>query len=95
MPFDTTTPKDRFTADKIRVEAHRLIVTHAQFEDSINTALLEFQQGLARGKMDVTQAAANHFQMAGALEFVRILRNLSEIPTATRAPAMPTLNHQA
>lgn len=95
MPLDILTPKERFTKDSERVEAHRFIVTHAQFEDSINTALLEFQQGLARGKMDVTQAAANHFQMSGALEFVRILKNLSEIPTTPRAPAMPTLNHNA
>lgn len=94
MPIDTTTPKSRFLKSKERVEAHRSIIGHPQFEDSIATALLEFQDDLSRGN-NIENAGARHFQISGALQFVRVLKNLSEIPEQVRQTPPPTLKHTA
>jgi hypothetical protein len=94
MPIQNETPKARFLKSKERIEAHRFIISHPQFDNSIDTALLEYQSELSRGG-DVNNAGARHFQMAGALAFVSHLKNLSEIVEPVRAPTGPQLRHDA
>ena len=52
-------------------------------------ALLQYQSELCKVQMDnFNAAAACHLKMTGAMEFLQVLRNLSEtfsLPTPTRA----------
>ena len=95
MAYQSETPKQRFVKDKARTEAHRFIVSHAQFQDSIDQAMLEYQNQLLRSQPDNVLAAGKAFALAGAQEFVAILKNLSEIPTAPKTAPTGMLDHKA
>jgi len=96
MPLDFSSPKARFTKSKDRVEAHRSLLTHPQFEHSIDTALAEMQHDLLHSiPENANEGAGRAFALAGAQKFVQTLRNLSELPEP--APKMTTiqLRHDA
>lgn len=56
-------------------------------------ALAEYQRHLAVETVDFNHAAKNHFRMTGALEFLQILRNLSEEATLPKRVDADNLDH--
>lgn len=85
------TPKERFQG------IPGMLTTHRQFYDSVESlifldvAMLEYVRSLARGG----DAAANHWKMVGATEFIKELLKLSEQGVATRNTDTNNLNHRA
>lgn len=77
MAIENTSPKERFIKSKGRVEAHRSIVSHAQFENSVDVALLQYAHELGDTD-DAGKSTQNFYRLAGAQRFVRVLKNLSE-----------------
>lgn len=67
------------------VSAHREIMQTPQLRASLDFALLEYQRRLTGPAYDQIAAAA-HFKMSGAMEFVDCLINLAEAhePTTTK-----------
>jgi hypothetical protein len=91
MPLDTSSPKDRFRLSKDRIESHRSLLSHSQFEDSIDAAMAQFTyEMLSRIPENANDGAGRAFALAGAQQFVQTLRNLSELPDVPR----PTLTRQ-
>ena len=78
MPNYNPSPKAQFQAEKEIVSSHHRLIENHQFETSIHYALLHYQSLLAKGAGTFNDAAANHFKMTGALEFVQELRLLAE-----------------
>lgn len=96
MPLDFTSPKQRFIKSKDRCEAHRFIVSHAQFDQSVDVAMAEFTNELLHSiPATVHDGAANAYAIAGAQKFVRILKNLSEQAEAPRSAPVSQLRHDA
>jgi len=96
MPLEFSTPKQRFVKSKDRCEAHRFIVSHAQFDQSVDVAMAELTDELLRSlPPSVHDGAANAYAIAGAQKFIRILKNLSEHPEPTRSAPLSQLRHDA
>lgn len=72
------TPKVRYIADVQNVKAHRQMVDGDTFTHAIDVALLQYQAELHPRAVDFNNAAANSFRLAGALEFVHVLRTLAD-----------------
>ncbi len=94
MPIDTTTAKERFLKRKDALEAHRGILSHPQFEDSIQVAMIALQEEVIRDKR-IDTAAPNHFTMVGAMRFVQIFKNLSDQVDPPKQTPIPGLRHDA
>lgn len=80
-------PKELFLNDNKAVTAHKNLVQSDVFQRSIETALLQMQRDLAASRVtDVGSAAAAHFCMVGAQQFVATLRTLADTsrPPATK-----------
>lgn len=87
--------KQQLMASGVKISAHREIVSHRQFQDSVNMALLHYQNILARNS-DPTNAGANMMKLRGAHEFVSEFIALTEPPKI--APAIvktAELDHRA
>lgn len=94
MALDTSSPKQRFIKSKERVESHRSLISHPQFEASIDAALSEYADNLLRKIPATSNEGAGHaFALAGAYEFVRVLKNLSELPDIPKPSRIAELNH--
>ena len=67
------------------------MVVNETFQATLETALIQYElnQGIAP---DMGTAAASHWRMVGAREFVNVLLNLSEPPT--EPPKKPRQNLQ-
>lgn len=77
------TPKQRLQAEKKLIEAHRALLDRPELELGIDYAILEYQRILTEtAQENFNIAAANHFRMAGAMEFLRIFRGLGEMTSA-------------
>ena len=81
------TPKERFIAYKPFVDGHRELIGRPELQRGFDFALLEFQRELAAGITDGNGAAANHYKLAGAHEFIRVFRKLAEQTVIPRKPA--------
>ncbi len=96
MPLTYESPKQRFIKSRDRVEAHRFLVSHAQFDNSIDTALAEMQHELLRAfPATANDGAAAAFALVGAQKFVTTLKNLSELPEPAKVSRVGQLNHEA
>jgi hypothetical protein len=94
MPIENLSPKARFVQSKSRCEAHRAIVGHAQFDQSVDVAMAELTDELLRSlPATVHDGAANAYAISGAQKFVRILKNLSEQVEAPRSAPVSALRH--
>ena len=83
----TFSPKKRFMENLIAAKIHRDLVTDESFLKAIESSLLQLQAELPKvGAGDMATAAANHYRMDGAREFVRVILNLAE----TVSPAAPS-----
>ena len=88
-------PKQRFLWNKKFLEDHRRIVFSDEIQRSLDYALLQYNSQLCEQNADANGAAANHFKMRGAMEFVHVLKNLSESPKPPTVYRDGNLNHEA
>lgn len=87
-------PKTKFISHENNVKNHRALLDRPEFDRAVDVGLLEYQRVLCETRGDMSMAAANHYKLAGAQEFVHVLRNLSETPKPPAAPATGNLQHQ-
>lgn len=66
-----------------------------EFDRGIHFALLQMQADLCNPASDGNRAAASHFMMMGAIEFVKTLRLLGEKPTPLTTMKPEHLDHKA
>jgi hypothetical protein len=66
-----------------------------EMERALHFSLLEYNRRLTEQTVDMAGAAANHWKMVGASEFVHQLRYLAEPTRATAPAARGNLNHDA
>lgn len=92
-PVNNPTPKKRFMSAPGLMSAYHEVMRMPGTRISLDYALMNYQHKLSHSSNDPTAAAA-HFKMVGAIEFVDELMNLSEVrekPTITRKE---TIDHK-
>lgn len=90
------TPKQRFQEIKNVPTGHRDLIQLAQFQLSVDFALLEYERQLSMVPFDNFNAcAAAHLRKVGAHEFLSVLRNLAESSVPEAAKGDGNLNHRA
>ncbi len=87
-------PRAKFMALADSVKKHHDMLDSQEFERAIHYSLLEYQRSLCEQKVDMTGAAANHFKLVGAQEFVHQLRYLAEPFKPNPVPVSGNLIHQ-
>lgn len=89
--------KQQLRASGPKINDHHAIISYAQFQDSINMALLHYQQLMTQGTADSNGAAANMFKLKGAQEFVHQFIYLAEEirPMEVLKPKSSALDHTA
>lgn len=75
------------------LRAHRALLDRPEMQRAIDYAALEYQRQLCEQGADANAAAGNHFKMKGALEFVHVLKYLSEVPQRPAVLPSPNLDH--
>ncbi len=86
-------PKFRFLTTEIFLNQHRALIDRPETQRAIDFALLEYQRILCEQNSDANAAAGNHFKVKGALEFVNVLKNLSETPNRVPVIVPANLDH--
>lgn len=86
-------PKTRFQSIKKNISDHRDMIASQTFQTSSDHALMEYAGILA--KLPLGEAAASHFKMMGAQEFLQTFRNMGEMPTPVSPRIVDNLNHEA
>jgi hypothetical protein len=87
-------PKNVVLADKKWCEAHRSLIQSPVLTNSVNSTLLEYQRSLINRAKDGNEAAAAHYKMSGALEFVNLFKNLAEpVDIVTKPQQTQNLTH--
>lgn len=81
-PDFNPSPKKQFQLSKQRMKAHLELIGRPDLEDSLNTALLQYQWNLCKKMGNLNDAASNHFKIAGALEFLDEFKKLAAQPSA-------------
>ncbi len=77
-PILNPNPKTRFQSIDQNISKHRAMVDDPTFRRSADFALLHYGAILAQQQVDFQGAAAMHFKMAGAREFLQELLLLAE-----------------
>jgi len=95
MANTNPSPKARFQRIGKAIETHRALIERDDLERGIDYALLEYQRMLANMDQSANSAAACHFRMLGALEFLTVFRNLGETAQLPTIVQTPSLNHKA
>ena len=86
------TPKQRFQQGQGSIVNHNALVQSPQFETSTDAAMLEYADQLSRMRTgDVNMAAAAGFKLAGAYEFLTVLKDLGSRPSAPSKPVPDNL----
>jgi hypothetical protein len=94
-PIVNPTPRQAFQANKKQVEYHRDVFSAPATNVSIDTALLQYQRQMCDARDgDGNKAAANHFKLQGAQEFVNILRHLGEHAAPSKTTAEQSLDYR-
>ena len=93
MAITNPTPKARFQSNKRAIEDHRRMIEQPAFDAGADFALMEYQRTLSQQAVSFNDAAANHFKISGALEFLQTLRNLAEMPVLTAKMDKDNLTH--
>ncbi len=88
-------PKARFQADKKLIEQHNRLIERSDLQTSIDYALLEYQAQLTGIAAGGNEAAAAHFRLMGAHEFINIFKRLSEQHQEPIIQTLDNLNHRA
>lgn len=86
------TPKQKFQSSSLLTQSHQKLVASAEFEVSVDAAMLEYADQLSRMRTgDVNMAAAAGFKLAGAYEFLTVLKDLGSRPPAPTKPVPDNL----
>ena len=94
---ETTTnpsPKARFLAGSKNIEIHRSLIDRPEMQRALDYGLLEYMRILCEQNADANGAAAGHFKLRGAIEFVHLLKNLSETPSRPSTVPITNLDHR-
>lgn len=88
-------PKTRFLTHSPAhtISKHREMVDSEAFQKAVDFSLLQYQADLSNQIRDGNTAATAGFKMQGVIEFMGILRNLSETPTPPRRESTDNLKH--
>lgn len=94
-PTVNSSPKSRFAAYKPFVDLHRELIQRPELQRAIDFAVQQMAWQLSEHETDGNSAAARHYQMKGAHDFVSILKNLAETPIiAKRQPSEREIAHE-
>lgn len=88
-------PKVRFASTNPAhvLGKHREMVDSDAFQRAVDFATLQYQAMLSEQIRDGNTAATAGFKMQGVIEFMGVLRNLSETPTRSNRPTDDNLKH--
>lgn len=93
MAATNPSPKQRFMQDPTCIKAHKALVDRMDFQMAADHALMQYQSDLATQRVDMGLAAANHFKITGALEFLQTFRNLAETVNVPARQDTDNLKH--
>jgi hypothetical protein len=79
-------PKARFIQSGTRVSDHRRMVGSDIFDQATDAAMLHYSIQLARNTTDGNTGMVNGLKIAGAQEFLVILKTLAETPRPMPRP---------
>lgn len=80
-------PRQRFQSVANWIGAHRQMVDSEPFQRAVDFSILQYQQQISGKIVDAQGAGAAGLKMQGVIEFLAVLRNLSETaPPPTRRP---------
>lgn len=86
-------PKQRFTEMSQWVGEHRQMVDSVAFIRACDFSMMQYQQQVTGAVVDGTSAASAGLRLQGAIEFLNLLRNLSESPPAPPKRTNDNLNY--
>jgi hypothetical protein len=95
IPNLNPTPKQDFLKSDLKVKQHMALIERDDLDTSLNAALLQYQLMLCSGSKDANEAAARHFKMAGALEFLNVFKYLGLREVQSESKIIGQLNHKA
>lgn len=88
-------PKTEFQSTPQYVQTHRALIERDDLRRSLKFALLEFQTALCEQQGDANMAAAKHFRLLGANEFINTFLLLGEMPKPVIVEKPANLDHRA
>ena len=95
-PVSNPNPKQRFLEVGQWVNEHRQLIDSGPFIRAADYAVMYYSHIIAATQSkDPNMAGICGTKLAGALEFLEVLRNLSEKPTPQIVTPIPSLNHRA
>ena len=95
-PIINPSPKTVVLKDPNWIRSHREMIQSPVCVNSINATLLEYQRALINRAKDGNEAAAAHYKITGALEFVNAFKNLAEpIDSMSKPQPQQQLNQKA
>jgi len=77
------------------VQGHRSLMERHDLDLGLTTAMLEYQRQLCEQRTDMSGAAANHFKLVGAQEFLHVLKTLTEVPKILARDPVGNLSHNS
>lgn len=86
------TPRLRFQENKVYCTAHRDLVVSDQFRSALEASLIEHVMALPE-TTEPDAAAAAHYRLMGARQFLNHLLNIAEQPKTPPIPLPTNLNH--
>lgn len=92
-PNFNPTPREKFQSHPSSLDKHNELLQLPAFELAVDTALAEYMRQLAeRGE---ESPWSTHYRMAGAHEFIAVLKGLSRMPEPVKYLTPTNLNHRA
>lgn len=92
-PIANPTPKQRFMELPATIHKHRELVDDPQFQQSIDFAMMQYTATLGTFVTNDDEAKAAGWRLRGMVDFVNVLRMLSEQPPRPKIIATQNLNH--
>lgn len=92
-PVTLLTPTQRFQMSSDNISKHRKLVDAPEFDRAIDFAVNQYSIQLSTNLTDTTSGMIAGFKLAGAQEFIAILKRLAEPPPQISASSMKNLNH--
>ncbi len=86
-------PKARFLTVGSFIKEHKALFDMPPTQRAIDFGLLEYQRQLCEQNSDANAAAGNHFKLKGALEFIHVMKHLSEMPQKLSPLPITNLDH--
>jgi hypothetical protein len=86
-------PRQRFQQSGDNISKHRALVDNNDFNRAIDCAVNQLSIQLASNMPDSQAGMIAGFKLAGAQEFIAILKGLAETTPAPQATAIKNLNH--